>query len=99
MRTQLEKYIAKVSKAKSKGELLAKLRSMDVSLAAGGLAIAEAMTEEDFTAWRNGVQRYLDGVGNPSTWEDQYLDLLIPTPVALMQRFLEEGGSIAEDEA
>lgn len=91
MRTQLEVYLSKVSVAKTKGELLAKLRSMDVTMAAGGLAIAEAMTDEDFTAWRNGVKRYMDGTGNPSTWEDRYLDLLIPTPVARMQRFLEEG--------
>lgn len=91
MRTQLEKYIDKVAKAKTKGELLAKLRSMDVSMAAGGIIIAEGMTDEDFVEWRNGVKRYLDGTGNPSTWEERWLDLLIPTPVALMQRFLEDG--------
>ena len=90
MNTQLNKYLNKVSRAQTKGELVAKLNTMDRSLAADGLRIAMSMTDGDFIEWKDGLARYNNGETNSEAWENKYLDLLIPTPVAKMRLFLEE---------
>lgn len=92
MNTQLIVYLDKLANASTREELWDALCEVDPGLAAEGMEIVAKMDELGFDEWHSGMINYMTGVSNDEAWEDKYLDLLIPTPIARMALLMEEGG-------
>lgn len=94
MQTTLMAYQTRINEALTLGRLVDVLHGMDPTLVAETIELVKTMDDKTFKDWRIGWVMLQEDTDPGQDWYDQFLDLIIPPPIARMELFLTEGEDV-----